>query len=432
MRLEEREYELLELPEFQRLRYIKQTGLGFLVYPGAVHTIFDHVLGSLCLAKKHIRRFEIDGEEKEKKVLFVSILLRDVGSEPLRHVFWDVRDRIPKEKQLPIHESVRIVEQSKKIGTILSSMGLKVDEICKILQEPSKDRGAVIKWFHKLQPLVDGPLSFNRLDYYLRDAYYAGIKGIGFDPSEIFNNATFHKEKGLVYKEEAIPSIENVLLLRVNLYSKLYSNPEAIKGQKMLARVMERFIGDDYDKFYAFRRETIEQFQSDDEFIHRLREKIKNDEVAQRIVQLIETGQLYGTLDHIYRWPKLPDETKRRLEWYIDHPIDWKNHEREVNSKLSAEFGQIIVDFDKPTIEGLVKNIFVSKDGDLERIDKASPLIGSLEEDKGDRYGITELEKRNWFLGVYYDRDKIRQLGIDEDGVKKQVENVFDIRLSER
>jgi len=430
MRLDEWERKLLELHELQRLRYIKQTGLAFLAYPSARHSILDHMLGALCLAKKYVHHLGID--ERERKVLLVSVLLRDIGSEPLRHVLWDVNSRIPEEKRLTILGSDAIVRESEQIRTILDNIELKVDDICKMIQLPYMEEGE--GWLRKLRPLIHGPLSFNRLDYYLRDAYYAGIKGIGFDLGEIFKNISFHEKRGFVYNEEAVPSIENVLLSRINLYFKLYSNPEAIKGQKMLVRVIERFMDNDHEKFYNFRKEAINEFLSDDEFMHTLKEKVKDDKAALDIVQLIETGQLYKTLDRIYRWPKLPSKTQKRLEWYIKNPMDWKKDEREVNSRLHADFGQIIIDFDKPTVKDLIKDIFISKDKVVKRIDAVSPLIGPLkkEEDKKKKrrkYGILEMEKRNWFFGVYYDYKKVKNLGVNENKIKKTVKRVFKIRL---
>jgi HD superfamily phosphohydrolase len=419
------ESELLNLPELQRLRYIKQTGLAFLVYPGARHTVFDHVLGTLCLAKKYLHCLGIDNQDE--KILRASILLRDVGNAPLRHVLWDVESYIPKEKR-ETYGSDRIVQESKRIKEILEKNGLEVEHVCKMVK--LKDENGD-KWLHKLRPLVHGPLSFNRLDYYLRDAYYAGIKSVGFDPSNILKNIVFHEGKGLAYKEEAVPSIENVLLSRVNLYLQLYSNPEVVKVQKMLARAIQISIGENYDEFYKLTYDAIKGFLSDEEFMRQLKERASDNKTAMHIIQSIENGQLYKTLDKIYRWPELPNETRKKLNEYYQNPLMWKDAEREVASRLGVEYGQIIVDIDKPTVKDMIEKIFIKKNDAIERIDMVSPLIGSLEEEDGKKCGIMEMEKRNWFFGVYYD-ETIKNFRNKENQIRNVIENVYNISLPKR
>lgn len=429
-RFDEWEDKLLKLPELQRLRYIKQTGLAYLVYPGLRHTVWDHVLGTLCLVKKYLHHLQIN--EKEKKILLASILLRDVGSEPIRHVLWDVETYIPEKQKRKPYGSDDIVQESQDINDALKSINLKIEEICKIIKLNLKGE-SYEDWLRKLRPFIHGPLSFNRLDYYLRDAYYSGIKSIGFDPGEILKNIIFDKEKGVIYGEEAVPSIENVLLSRVNLYFKLYSNPDVVKWQKMLARAIQITISERYDEFYKLRAHAVKNFLSDEEFIHQLKEKARINNIATHIIELIESGQSYKSLDGIYRWTELSKETQKKLDELQGDPAKWINAEREVNENLDVNYGQVIVDFDKPTVKSEIEKIFIKgkRDGSIERIDKISPLIGSIDQKNGKGYGIIMAEKRNWFFGVYYD-EAIKKSGIGENQIKKEVEGVYGISLPKR
>src|SRR5262249_18294620 len=86
---------VLDTPEMQRLRGIKQLGTAFLVYPGAVHTRFDHSIGVLHMTQRMIeainRNFELAPRdtlgigEREARVLRIAALVHDVTHIPYGH-----------------------------------------------------------------------------------------------------------------------------------------------------------------------------------------------------------------------------------------------------------------------------------------------------------------------------------------------------------
>lgn len=60
---------IIDLPDFQRLRHIKQLGLADLVFPGAVHTRFSHCVGTAYLAYRITRKLKIGGRDQKALVL---------------------------------------------------------------------------------------------------------------------------------------------------------------------------------------------------------------------------------------------------------------------------------------------------------------------------------------------------------------------------
>ena len=81
-------FDCIQLPEFQRLRRIKQLGLTSLVYPGAQHTRFQHAIGAMHLmqiAIKSLRAKEIDITRDEEIGVLLAILLHDIGHGPFSH-----------------------------------------------------------------------------------------------------------------------------------------------------------------------------------------------------------------------------------------------------------------------------------------------------------------------------------------------------------
>ena len=81
-------YDLIEHPWFQRLRNIRQLGMAYYVYPGAVHTRFQHSLGALHLTELAIETLRNKGVEissEEEEATYIAILLHDLGHGPFSH-----------------------------------------------------------------------------------------------------------------------------------------------------------------------------------------------------------------------------------------------------------------------------------------------------------------------------------------------------------
>ena len=74
---------LLDSPPLQRLRYIRQLGFSYLVYPGANHTRFEHSLGTMFLADVAARRFGLSDEDRT--LVVAAALLHDIGHGPFSH-----------------------------------------------------------------------------------------------------------------------------------------------------------------------------------------------------------------------------------------------------------------------------------------------------------------------------------------------------------
>ena len=74
----------MDMPQFQRLRRIKQLGLISLIYPGATHTRFEHCVGTMNLGSKLATELGLNDDEIE--LIRASALLHDLGHGPFSHV----------------------------------------------------------------------------------------------------------------------------------------------------------------------------------------------------------------------------------------------------------------------------------------------------------------------------------------------------------
>ena len=81
-------YKLIQHPFFQRLRRIRQLGMTEFVYPGAIHSRFNHALGALNLMTKAVevlRQKKVNISDEEAEAVYIGILLHDIGHGPFSH-----------------------------------------------------------------------------------------------------------------------------------------------------------------------------------------------------------------------------------------------------------------------------------------------------------------------------------------------------------
>lgn len=160
---------VLDLPEVQRLRGIKQLGTAFLVYPGAVHTRFDHSLGACGVAQRllhvlHARHPQHVSRELASLV-GVAALLHDVTHVPFGHTFEDERRLFPRHDK---GERLSLLLHGP-LGEALHRLGIAepVEEML-----GARERRNVPAW---AQQLVSSTIDADLLDYLRRDAYFAGL-----------------------------------------------------------------------------------------------------------------------------------------------------------------------------------------------------------------------------------------------------------------
>ena len=217
-------YDIVEHPYFQRLRRIKQVGLSHYVYPGAVHTRFQHALGALHLTRKAIEVLQskgVDISEEESLGVQVAILLHDIGHGPYSHALEGHFIPVP-------HERLTLAYMHKLNEEFNGQLDLAIQIF----------RNKYPKTF--LHQLVSGQLDMDRMDYLIRDSYYTGVAEgiIGYD--RIIKMLNVY-ENQLVVEEKGLYSVEKFLLSRKLMYWQVYLHKTALSAEKMLVRLFEYY-----------------------------------------------------------------------------------------------------------------------------------------------------------------------------------------------
>lgn len=217
-------YDCIELPEVQRLRRIKQLGLTSLVYPGAQHTRFQHVLGCMHLmglAVSSLRAKDVAISQEEELGVLLAILLHDIGHGPFSHslehsILADVH-----------HEHISSVLMQR----INKKMDGKLDIAIQIFEDKYPR-----KFLHQL---VSSQLDMDRLDYLRRDSFYTGVSEGTVGIERIIQMLNVHNDE-LIVDQKGIYSVEKFLMARRFMYWQVYLHKTSIAADHILLNILRR------------------------------------------------------------------------------------------------------------------------------------------------------------------------------------------------
>lgn len=217
-------YDIIEHRYFQRLRRIKQLGLTDYVYPGAVHTRFQHTLGVvhlISLAINVLRSKEVEISTKEEEAVTLAILMHDIGHGPFSHTL----EKVIVEKYS--HEELSLLYMKELNDEYEGKLSLAI----KIFKNE----------YHKkfLHQLVSSQLDVDRLDYLRRDSFYTGVSEGVISSDRIIKMLHVHKDQ-LVVEAKGIHSIEKFLIARWLMYWQVYLHKTVVSAEQLLLKIFER------------------------------------------------------------------------------------------------------------------------------------------------------------------------------------------------
>src|SRR6186997_2187199 len=217
IRVDELTLRLVDTEIFQRLRYVRQLGLAYLVYPGATHTRFEHALGAYHLARLTLSLLEERGELRgvsleERLIAQVAALLHDVGHYPFSHALEEIGALHHEEVATPL-----VLEGV--VGDLLrASLGDGTPERVLALVRGTSDS--------PLQGLVSGSLDLDKIEYLSRDARMCGVPYGTVDVDRLLSTLTLVEtgtgrfEVGV--QEKGVSALESLLFAKYQMYRNVY------------------------------------------------------------------------------------------------------------------------------------------------------------------------------------------------------------------
>ena len=355
---------LIDAPEFQRLRHVRQLGLAYLVYPGATHTRFDHALGVYHLARTALKllsdRGELEGVDPAECALVpYAALLHDVGHYPFSHAL----EELGGEWVPGLHEA-------------LTGRFLAAPALASVLHTLAPDAPARIEALIRgasdspLQGLVSGSLDLDKIEYLRRDAHFCGVPYGQVDVDRLLHALTLLEDPrtGRVevgIHEKALSALESLLFSKYQMFRNVYWH-HAVRAA---TAVYKRLVQDAVEGGLIRPDELIGQ--TDERLLALLELRAGGMEgghaarVARRWIPALRDRRLPK------RAVELPGEALRGLpaeEWlYAEPRLRW-DLEARLAGELELADGGAFVDYpEKPRMLGL-DMLLLRRDGTVHRL----------------------------------------------------------------
>jgi HD superfamily phosphohydrolase len=222
--------DLIQTPEVQRLRRIRQLGVGHLVFPGAEHTRFNHALGAMALMQDALGSLSEKGtpiSPEEQTAALAAALLHDVGHGAFSHTLE--------------HQLIADFEHEDMSRVLLVRLNERLDG--------ALDRTLAIfddtyerPFFHQL---VSSQLDMDRLDYLRRDSFYTGVAEGEVGVQRLIKTMRVHPLDGgsnseIMIEAKGIYAVENFLISRRLMYWQVYLHKTVLAGDELLRGILHR------------------------------------------------------------------------------------------------------------------------------------------------------------------------------------------------
>lgn len=411
--LSKRMIRIIDHPTFSRLRLIPQLLLVRTVYPGGLHTRFEHALGSYEIARRvflHLISqpvFRLNFGSKQLEEGLLAVLLIQLATYPLHHV---VQEALPKEfnvineggNEIPLIEwFLDYKEQNSPSGvltlreTISADFPLvDLDLIVEMinpggLPESKRKVGPQPRYLKILTAIVRSSIDVRVMDYLVRDAHHTGANsGTNVDIDQIINSMCIDPTRfGLAINKSGVHAVENLLCARYWMYTRIYWNTQNRSLFSMLTFVVTTIARNEKLNLGEF---VKNQFNMD-EFaaLRNLREICltlkSNDRTVDIIDSLLESRPhpfmpILELAEHTERTPSRLLQTLRGYtndQLYILEENLASRVERRLDIKVLR--GDLLLDIPREPVNKLGEDIDVLIDSKPKSLVSSSHIIASLE-----------------------------------------------------
>jgi HD superfamily phosphohydrolase len=330
IRVDELTLRLIDTEVFQRLRYVRQLGWTYLVYPGATHTRFEHALGTHHLSRRTLALLcEAEDaasiSENDQAIVRAAALLHDVGHYPFSHALEEIGALHHEDVARPLISDGPVAE------LLATQLGKDAPtKVFDLIAGKSKS---------SLQGLISGSLDLDKIEYLKRDAFMCGVPYGEIDVDRLINSLVLVDDPAtgrpaIGVQEKALSALESLLFAKYQMYRNVYWHHAVRSATAMYKRLVEDAI-----EAGVLDVQSLSRF-TDEGLMHRLE--------TSRPTALL--GALKGR--RLYKraaeWSAAELDTDR-LEWIATS----RDRAREIENAWAKELrlapGELLLDFPMKT-----------------------------------------------------------------------------------
>ncbi len=330
IRVDELSLSLVDTEVFQRLRYVRQLGWTYLVYPGATHSRFEHALGTHHLSRRTLAllceaEVATSITEDEQAIVRSAALLHDVGHYPFSHALEEIGALH--------HEAVArpLITEGSVASLLASRLGKDAPvRVFDLIRGNSESA---------LQGLISGSLDLDKIEYLKRDAFMCGVPYGEIDVDRLTNSLVLVDDpetgrRAIGVQEKALSALESLLFAKYQMYRNVYWHHAVRSATAMYKRLVEDAVHAGVVDVQSLARYT------DEGLMHRL----ESAWPTQLLVALKER-KLYK---RAAEWPaaELDDD---KVEWIATDRKRVAAKENELAKELGIAPGELLLDYPAKT-----------------------------------------------------------------------------------
>lgn len=321
---------LVDTPAFQRLRYVRQLGLAYLIYPGASHSRFEHALGTYHLARRTLTLFgeqdNLRGLDPDAcRLVRYAALLHDIGHYPFSHALEEIGAVHHEEVARPL------IMQGAVSDILRDALG---DDAPQRIMDLIRGRSD-----SPLQGLISGSLDLDKIEYLKRDAFMCGVNYGDIDADRLLDSLTIVEnpeggEPMVGIFEKGLSALESLLFAKYQMYRNVYWHHAVRSATAMYKRLVEG----------ALRAGTLDAGSlasfTDEGLLHELGER-----APTTLLSAMRERRLYK---RVFECPAA--ELQPGIgEWIADDQALVVAVEDQLANELRLEPGQLLLDYPMKT-----------------------------------------------------------------------------------
>lgn len=383
--------------EMQRLRRIKQLGFGYMVFPGANHSRFEHSLGVYHLAGRMAESIGLS--EEDTATVMAAGLLHDVCHTPFSHTTEEIMeyhtgmDHMEMAVKL-IRGEIRTYSERDEdlfgglptIAELLDENGISSDTVCDLIMYPRSNKDGLDAFSNGrksahfsqkdcVHQIIHGPVDADQMDYLMRDAHYTGVAHGKVDADRLIDTMRVHNDR-IMIERGGTAAAEGLMVARSLMYSSVYFHRTVRIAKMMLTKAIES-SSLDIGPIYLW---------GDAELTASL---IDEGGRPSKIARSVNNRMLYKKVMTVFS-----EDTSEELSAALSEFTDYqkrKQLERDIADKAGVDVSEVIVDIPPKYVLLSKMNIgktdvsVIDPDGKVRSLSRLSSVAKALQ--SRDPYG---------------------------------------------